>query len=476
MLRRAILACLVTLALLVPRAALAQMIAQPMGVLYPDRILPDGTDMGYGPRPMNLTPLGISYSDCLQDQTLQFQLSVTGFTGQDIQIWASRNGDCTQDTQRGIGAVSSCWPVGPSSWHQAVNQVTSFTYTFKVRVQDIVGRQNDAFTQSGVPGYVSQGPAACATQQSFAGTSFGVFFLPIANGVSAGTAYKYNVNVDMLGPPAPAGVTDQAGDTLLVMNWTPNSDTNTLGYDIFIDPIPGHEDAGPSMADGAAVNTPDAMLVCPDTGGAPPPDATDDGGGDGSLDGTTDSSSASDSSSSSDSGCHYVNQGGGGSSGGQGTCTSSVLSGSSSIIVDAGAITVVDESGTSEGGTTTESGTGGIANIPPAYLIGGSGTGITITDKSTGTYTISGLTDNVTYNVVVSAVDAFGNVGPPSGEICDYPAPVVDFWQQYRQDGGGAGGFCALDNVGAPVGPSIVGMGVGAAALALARRRRRRGK
>jgi hypothetical protein len=483
MLRRAILAFAVTLALLAPSVARAQTIAQPTGVLYPDRILPDGTNIGYGPRPMNLTPVGISYADCIADQTLQFSLALSGFAGQDIQIWASRTGTCTNDGERGNGAVADCWPVDPSGWEHAVNLTTLTTQTFNVRVQDVVGRQDESFT-TGIPQYKPQGPAACATQLSYSGTTFNIFFIPITNGTTAtGTAYNYSVGVDMVGPPSPAGVGDQAGDTLLVVSWTPNNDTNTLGYDIFIDPIPGQEDAGPSMADGAVVNPPDAMLVCPDTGGGSPQDVTvADGAEDGSIDGATDASQGvMDSAPPADSGCVYVNHGGGSGGGGQGLCTSSVLSGSLSTIVDAGPITVVDESGTGEGGTddsgtTTESGTGGIANIPSAYLVGGSGTGTTVTDKSTGTYTISGLIDNVTYNFVVSAVDAFGNVGPPSGEKCDYPAPVVDFWQQYRQDGGGAGGFCALDNVGAPVGPSIVGIGMGAAALALARRRRRRGK
>jgi hypothetical protein len=483
MLRRAILAFAVTLALLVPRAALAQTIGV-SSYPFPNRILPDGTNLGTGTRPMNLTPTGISYADCIADQTLQFSLSVSMFMGQDIQIWASRTGMCTNDTERGTPGPADCWPVAPSGWEHAVYQVTALTQTFNVRVQDVVGRQNESFT-TGTPQYKPQGPAACATQESYSGTTFNIFFIPITNGsMATGTAYNYSFGVDMVGPPSPAGVSDQAGDTLLVINWTPNNDTNTLGYDIFIDPIPGQEDAGPSMADGAPVNTADAMLVCPDTGGGSPQDVTvADGAEGGSIDGATDASEGGmDSAPPADSGCVYVNHGGGsGGGGGQGACTSSVLSGSLSTIVDAGPITVVDESGTGEGGTddsgtTTESGTGGIANIPSSYLVGGSGNGTTVTDKSTGTYTISGLIDNVTYNFVVSAVDAFGNVGPPSGERCDYPAPVVDFWQQYRQDGGGAGGFCALDNVGAPVGPSIVGIGMGAAALALARRRRRRGK
>jgi hypothetical protein len=75
--------------------------------------------------------------------------------------------------------------------------------------------------------------------------------------------------------------------------------------------------------------------------------------------------------------------------------------------------------------------------------------------------------------VVVASVDGTGNVGPPSPEVCDYPAPVKDFWQVYEQDGGGAGGFCALESIGAG-GQSLAGVGIVFGIAAIARRRRRR--
>ena len=479
MLRRVILACCTASVLLVvlPGEALAQTIG-PTAFTHPDRILPDGTDIGTGPRPMNLTPLGISYSDCIADQTLQFSLNLSGFGGQDVQVWGSRTADCTQDTARGNPGPASCWEVGAGL--TSVNLPTQMVFTFKVRVQDLVGRQDESFVNGDSPRYKRQGPDACATQLSFSGTTFTIYFLPIQNGTSAtGTAYSYQLGVDMLGPPAPAGVSDQAGDTLLLVHWTPNNDVNTIGYDIFIDPIPGQEEAGPSQIVDATSES-NVVLVCPDTGGQMVSDSMSETGDDGSTDATMDAamdSGPTDAAMLGDA-CHSVIQGGGGGGGSQGTCTSAVLSGATSIVVDAGTIPVATDSSTSgddSGSTTTTSGPGGIANIPTNYLVAGGGSGITVTDKSTGNYTITGLTDNVTYNVVVTAVDAFGNVGPPSPEICDYPAPVVDFWQQYKMDGGGAGGgFCALDAVGAHVGPSIAGVGIGAAALALARRRRRR--
>jgi hypothetical protein len=109
--------------------------------------------------------------------------------------------------------------------------------------------------------------------------------------------------------------------------------------------------------------------------------------------------------------------------------------------------------------------------------VGASKGQLTISDKSVGTYTITGLKNGTTYNAVVSAVDAYGNIGPPSVEQCDYPAPVNDFWTDYRNDGGRAGGgFCALEAVGAPAGSSLAGVALVLGVGGIVRRRRRRSR
>jgi hypothetical protein len=101
--------------------------------------------------------------------------------------------------------------------------------------------------------------------------------------------------------------------------------------------------------------------------------------------------------------------------------------------------------------------------------------GTTVSGETAATYTLAGLTNGVTYNVVVAAVDAFGNIGPPSPQNCDYPAPVNDFFKVYRGAGGGAGGgFCALEAVGAPAGSTVAFGGAGALLFAAVRRRRRK--
>jgi hypothetical protein len=160
-------------------------------------------------------------------------------------------------------------------------------------------------------------------------------------------------------------------------------------------------------------------------------------------------------------------------------------------VIDGGQIVssapVYDEAGDLIEAGTTSSGNVGVATIPCDYLIGAScpagqpaytAQTITLTGESNGSYTLKGLTNNVHYNVVVSAVDNSGNIGPPSSPIaCDYPAPVTDFWDRYRGAGGPAGGgFCALEGVGMPAGTAMLFGSLGAGLLAAVRRRRRRSR
>jgi hypothetical protein len=236
-------------------------------------------------------------------------------------------------------------------------------------------------------------------------------------------SYSYPIKADLLGPPPPAGVSIADGDTLFVVNWTPNTDPDTAGYAVYIDPIPGQE--GP-VSDAGAGNCGSQVLW--------------------------------------------------GSS-------SSIVVGSSAPVAqaDADMDAQMDDSGNPvEAATTTTPTSGaGISLVDPHYLRDlNSSTGSTVSGISTGTYTVTGLKNGVYYNVAVSAVDGSGNIGPPSPQSptsCDFPAPVSDFWRIYRTDGGGAGGgFCALEAVGAPVGSTVLFGGLGAAAVAVVRRRRRR--
>jgi hypothetical protein len=472
MFRKPSLAALVCImvALVVSRGAPAQTtagttptIAPPIQNYFPDRFQ-NGADIGTGPRPQNLNPTGISYQDCINDQSLAFNLLVSGFgtgTPAGIQVWASRGGDCTMEANRTNGATAVCWPLGVTL--PTVNSPASQSLTFTVRVQDIVGPQN---TLPSPTSYTRQGPSACLTQPTYAGETFNIYFLPIVNGATfTGTDYLYTLNVDLQGPPPPAAVSIADGDTLFVVNWMANTDTDTAGYDVYIDPVPGQEGAVGSEA------PPEPVLICPEAASSSDVDAAD--GTTDAADDATMSASATDASESVDAGCHYGFVGGS-TTGSAGACGDPALAGG--IVSDSGTtvISTADDSGLD--GAPFVPGNGGISTISTNFLLGAAATGLTVPGISTSSHTISGLRDNTRYTVAVSAVDAYGNVGPPSVEQCDSPAPVNDFWKEYRNDGGLAGGgFCTLETIGKSPSASFAGLVFLASVAAVGRRRRRRG-
>ena len=503
------------LAVLAARPARAQTIAPAFQGYQPERFV-GGVDVGVTTRLMNLNPFGVNHDDCVRDMSLQFNLLVNGFSGQNAQVWATRSGDCTGQPARGINGIASCWLVSQGLTNVNIQQSTSQTFT--VRVQDLVGPQNTSPSPSGL---VHEGPSACDAQPSFAAVPITLWFLPIDSaGNAVGTPYSQQISTDMVGPPAPTGVSKSAGDTLLIVTWVANSDLDTVGYDLFIDPPPGS--APIDAAAGPQLYCPDSAAAGMTSGSSGAPSGSASGGVSGSASGTmsgsasgtasgTMSGSASGMASgsasggpsgstsgaisgstsgaasgsgstsgtaptASDAGCFYVNFG---PPIATGACASTVLT--SGAVLDGSTTTgpVFDDAGNEiEGGSTTAL-SGGVSTIPCAYGIGlgsdcYSGGSITLTGESNGSRTITGLTNGTWYNVVVASVDGSGNVGPPSPEVCDYPAPVSDFWQTYRNAGGKAGGgFCALQALGAPAGASFA-LGVAGAGLLAAMRRRRR--
>ncbi|HEV3193686.1 MAG TPA: hypothetical protein VGY54_24440, partial [Polyangiaceae bacterium] len=150
---------------------------------YPERWLnygqPNQQDLGVSTRPINLNPYGISYDDCIKDMTLVFSVYLSGFTTQSLEIWATKSGDCTTLTARGMGGQiePTCWQMDGGF----TNMVIAGTQQYAIRVQDIVGPQN--LTDPGAPtltrGYHRWGPEACSQQSSFAAVPITVWFVPV---------------------------------------------------------------------------------------------------------------------------------------------------------------------------------------------------------------------------------------------------------------------------------------------------------
>src|SRR5260370_15352073 len=110
---------------------------------YPERWLnygqPNQQDLGVATRPINMNPYGISYDDCNKDMTLVFSVSLSGFSTQSLQIWATTLGDCTGPMARGIvQPLPTCW-LFPGGF---TGKVIPRTQQYAIRVQDIVGPQN----------------------------------------------------------------------------------------------------------------------------------------------------------------------------------------------------------------------------------------------------------------------------------------------------------------------------------------------
>ncbi len=440
-------------------------------------------DVTANERPINLNPTGVNYADCLQDMQLQFPLVLSGFVGQSLQIWASATGSCQMDFNRGkMGTPPTCWQLNGGA--VAINQPTTYSTSVNVRVQDLVGPQQVVPT-TGTP--VNWGVSACQNQPSFAAVPITLSFVPVNSaGIASGMGVDVTVNTDLVGPPPPTGIMETVGSMLFNVTWTPHTDTDRAGYDVYIAKNGAGSDAAAPDATAPLDASQFNVLVCDDAGtagsssssGGTSDDSSDDAA---SIDATV-ADGASGGAQAMGSGstppnCHYVvqNAPASGSLSNGGSCMNTVLT--AGFVTEGGmTITVSDDAG-DDGGTTTEStGGGGISEIPTSYLVAANGTTtLTVSAESVSNYTIGGLTNGTTYSVVVSAVDGYGNIGPPSAEVCDFPAPVSDFFQTYAMDGGKAGGgFCALDNAGAPQGLSVVSLGFGALAFGMIRRRRSR--
>jgi hypothetical protein len=434
-------------------------VTPPYAGYVPTRLLPNGSNAPV--RSQQLSPYAISYSDCIADQSLQFNLLLDGFDGSEfMEIWATATGDCTATTARGVGATAAtCWQLQGGSQGKVIGIPTSLPFT--LRVQDIIGSQT-TIPAPGTPP-VSSGADACTAQTTFVGVPITIWFLPTdSTHTVVGTAYSYALTSDTVGPPPPIGVGETVGDTLFNITWTPNADSDTVGYDVFMDPPRGVSDAAAS----SPLGVPTAVQYCLDSGTSSTTTTT-----------TTDDDASSDATTSitttsvADASCITIYTSGSNSSSltNGGSCTSPNLSSGFSV-----SGTVTDE----ESGVVSSG--GGISTVACTYAVDIAGDcysagNLTITGESTTSYPIKGLTNGTIYDVVVSAVDAVGNVGPPSSCVHDYPAPVNDFWDLYKGAGGKSGGsFCALDAVGLPVGSAGLAGGIGVGLLAAFRRRRRR--
>jgi len=87
---------------------------------------------------------------------------------------------------------------------------------------------------------------------------------------------------------------------------------------------------------------------------------------------------------------------------------------------------------------------------------------------------ISILQNGIDYTVGVASVDTHGNASPIQSGFVQKPVPTINFYQEYRDEGGRSpGGYCTLAGRGARLGAMSLLVGAGFLALNIFRRRRR---
>jgi hypothetical protein len=434
--------------LLIPSVAAAQPSVS-AGNPYPDRLFGTNDQGTTSPRGAPFDLYGVSYADCAGGMTLRFYLDLASFTADEtLQVWgAASPTDCTQTAAR--TGTPTCWLLAPP-----LTNVAAGAMTIDVRVWDLVGNQLATLAATRTTTYTPLDASACQAQSGADAVPMYIFFMPIDSSndvVGNSTLYRYQITTDLVGPAPPAMQPLTVGDTFLTVNWSPSTDTDTLGYDVFTYPAAGASADAQASVDAYADGP---LTECNESGTG-------------------------------DMECYTFNTGGSGYDGGTSACPAlppafalpsiyptapSTTSTSTSEAGDEAG--TVDEASTTDGPISTSTGEPGIGPTQlQAYLVP-SQTVPTVYGATNGNLQVSGLTDGTHYAFVASSVDAEGNVGPPSYTACDFPDTTTDFFQSYRRDGGAAGG-CALDPERlSGVGAAVAGLGLVLAAAARRRRRR----
>jgi len=243
------------------------------------------------------------------------------------------------------------------------------------------------------------------------------------------------IEVDLIGPPAPTGLSVSVNDddSLLVSYTESTGTTDVKGYQAYCHVLAG--------AGGGAADWHQPTAGTGGVGGL---------GGAGGVGGGVAGSAGAVT--------------GGGGSGGAGGTTSSGTGGTTS----------------SGAGGSTSSGTGGSGDsscysdiLVPGSLPEGASTCGSRVDS--GDITVDGLTMGQEYVIAVAAIDNVDNVGPLSTLGCGTPEEVLDFFDAYRDAGGQAGGgLCQCQLVGLSLERPLAVAAVLVLGLAFGLRRSRR--
>jgi hypothetical protein len=419
-------------------------VLQPQGVFYRDQPI----------RPVGRLPHWVSQSDCLAKDVIHFPVTMVGYLGLTLQVWAANQGvDCSPANERQPGGTAECWLVYSAP-------ATISPTTVDISAVDLVARNTP--DKSPATGF----PEACKDPTSPpAGQALTLFFMLVSSGTTTmGQIQQWkDIGYDTSPPTEASALTASPGETRVTLNWTDAVDSDIVLYNFYCDPAPG------------SLPTSDGGL----TSQGPPLGLLEIGGA-GSLGLGTGGT---------------IGFGTGGDNGlGTGAFTG----------VGTGAVTGFGGTGGTLGlGTGGDNGLAGTAGAGGTTLTGGGTPTTTATqpncdDRSVlqpgtspispmslehnqcgsvnGIYAktgqVSGLINKVRYVFSVAAVDHVGNIGVlANNNACATPINVTDFFELYRAAGGkGGGGICSISSVSGSARTGILLAG-GVLALAFAARR-----
>lgn len=376
-------------------------------------------------RDRTLTPEGVNFQDCIDDQKIRFTLQMSGFPTSgpvpNVRAFASINQDCKASTSRPGGTQQQCWALVDSI-------PTAVTQNVDIPVRKIMAGVNNVSKPDDTE-------EVCGTVDL---ATISVQFLYFAPGDpnTAAFAKAVPVTVDTVGPQPPSGLSALPGDTRIKVEWKNISGgsadggaaagvTELTGIKVYCDPA------------GDQTTTTPAAPVCHDepvTAGTDAGDAGEEGGTDAGEETET---------------VEVCEDGG--------TSTTTTSSCSSPNFVNADGSPIIPT-----------------AAFNAKYQCGenNSNTGTSITARAIGK---TPLVNGTQYAVAVAATDAYGNVGKLSPVVCETPEVTTDFWDDYRKAGGRAGDGCATVGGSVPVSSTVVlGLGATLTLSSILRSRRRR--
>ncbi len=365
-------------------------------------------------RPNGLTNTDVGFADCTSNITLNIPLQINPpVSSYTLQVWAGIGQDCSQPESRGA-STATCWQVAASS-----NTVTQ-SYNVDLHIQDLVSQYGGGTTKN--PGnytpHTDGSTCTAAAATGLAPQTVAVYFLYVDGGGAVQAQANINLQVSMSGPPALTGFSADEGDRVALVGWTlPTGTTSLIGVNVYcapVDKVHSVTDAGSSTDGGGATDSgpvdAGSTLVC------------DGGFADGGFD---------------DAG-NPIDGG----------------------FVDGGCVSVPNDAGS-----------GGNGGSCPTPSIDQLAVCATATGQTATQATVKGLVNGTDYVFAVAGIDRFGSAGALSNFACATPGPVSDFFHNYRDDGGLAGG-CSLED--GPVGGGVLAGGL--ATLGIAFLRRRKGK